>query len=105
MPRVVEYRKEADVKRQVKKYLDFIGAWYYMPVPTGLGVAGIPDFLCCYKGVFFAIETKYGYNKPTPLQERQLQKIRDAGAMAIVINETNIDKLPEMVMNHVALVK
>jgi hypothetical protein len=53
----------------------------------------VPDIVCCYNGVFVAIECKANGNKPTPLQEAQMQKIRQAGGYTIVINEENVSIL------------
>jgi hypothetical protein len=41
------------------------------------------------------IECKAGDNKPTALQERELNRILNAGGEAYVINEDNIDQLRE----------
>ena len=49
---------EGKVKKQVKEYLQSIGAWYYMPVSNGMGRVGCPDILVCYQGLFMAFETK-----------------------------------------------
>lgn len=86
-------KKEADVKKEVKRILNKLGIWYFMPVPTGYGVQGIPDFICCAEGVFIAIETKYGRGKPTKWQEIRLNEIDDAGGFAWVIDETNVGDL------------
>jgi len=53
----------------------------------------VPDFLICNRGGFIAIEAKAGKGKTTALQESHLAKIRDAGGIAIVINEENIHAL------------
>ena len=47
---------EGTVKYKIKEYLKSLAPalWYFMPVPTGYGVRGIPDFVGCYKGRFFA---------------------------------------------------
>jgi hypothetical protein len=50
----------------------------------------------CYRGAFAAIECKAGGNKPTALQEAAMQRIRDAGGLALVIDETNVDQLKEL---------
>jgi hypothetical protein len=47
----------------------------------------------CHKGRFIAVEAKAGSNKPTALQELHLARIRAAGGIALVINETNMDTL------------
>ena len=48
---------EGKVKKKVKEYLKSIGAWYYMPVSNGMGRAGCPDILLCYKGLFIVFVT------------------------------------------------
>jgi hypothetical protein len=59
--------------------------WYFMPVPFGFGIKGIPDFIGCYKGWFFAIETKAGGNKLTPWQVRIMDAIKLAGGKYYVV--------------------
>jgi hypothetical protein len=95
MPRQVLMECEGDVKREVKKLLKKYNAWWYMPVPTGFGKAGVPDFICCIDGSFLAIETKYGSNKPTANQEREIREIKLAGGAALVINEKNLPSLED----------
>jgi hypothetical protein len=52
-------KTEDAVKDALKKAVkDIPHFWYYMPVQTGYGVKGIPDFVCCYRGQFIGIETK-----------------------------------------------
>jgi len=84
---------EVKVKKQIKNLLDEAGAYYAMPIGTGYGNSGVPDFLICHKGRFIAVEAKAGTNKPTALQEMHLQRIRARGGIALVINETNMDTL------------
>jgi len=80
------------VKRRLKKY----GAWYTMPHQAGYSARGVPDIIACYHGKFIAIECKYGKNKPTSLQTRQLENIDRAGGIGMVINETNIDDVEKL---------
>ena len=84
---------EAKVKKAVRQVLDSLGAYYVMPVTSGYGNSGAPDFLICLQGRFVGIECKAGKNKPTALQELNLKKIRDAGGVALVVNETNVVNL------------
>lgn len=64
-----------------------------MPIGTGYGNSGVPDFLACHKGQFIGIEAKAGKGKTTALQEDNLQRIRDSGGVSLVINETNLHEL------------
>jgi hypothetical protein len=84
---------EVKVKKVVRQVLDGLGAYYVMPVTNGYGNSGAPDFLVCLQGRFIGIECKAGKNKPTALQELNLKKIRDAGGVALVVNETNVVNL------------
>jgi len=90
---------EGRVKKRVRQLLSDRGArlWHYMPMQNGMGVVGIPDLVCCYRGIFVAIETKapmktpttevQRWNKATPNQQHQLTGIRRAGGYAIVADD------------------
>lgn len=86
---------EGKVKKQVRLVLDRLGAYYVMPVTGGYGKQGAPDFLVCYQGKFFGIETKAGKGKTTALQEMNLKHIRDAGGVALVVYEDDVPMLVE----------
>jgi hypothetical protein len=88
---------EGKVKDKVKKLLDsYESIYYFMPIGTMYSRIGVPDIIGSYQGRFFAIECKAGSNKPTALQEREMELIRRAGARVAVINETNIDDIKTM---------
>lgn len=87
---------EAKVKAKLYKIMKEWGVYYFSPVTGGYGKSGVPDIICCYKGRFIAIECKAGKNKPTPLQEAEMEKIRTAQGVAAVINEDNIDLLEQI---------
>ena len=63
--------------------------WVYMPVGNGMGVAGIPDFICCWKGWFLAIECKAPGKERnlTANQLRQIAAINSAGGIALVTSD------------------
>jgi hypothetical protein len=84
---------EGKVKKSVRQVLAGLGAYHVMPVTGGYGSQGAPDFLVCLKGKFFGIETKAGKGKLTVLQEMNLQKIIDAGGVALVVREGDIENL------------
>ena len=84
---------EGKVKEKVKAILKRRGVWYCMPRGQTFGRAGIPDFLCCHKGRFIAIETKAGRGKATPLQLRELKDIFGHQGIALIVREDNLDEL------------
>lgn len=84
---------ESKVKVRVKHKLDTLGIYYFMPATGGYGSSGVPDIVCCAWGKFLAIECKAGNNTTTALQDRELKRIHEAGGVALVVNEKNIDEL------------
>lgn len=87
---------EKKVKDKVVAILKAYGAYYFYPVTSGYGSSGVPDIVGCHNQKFFAIECKAGKNIPTALQERNMQKIRESGGVAIVVNEDNIKDVEVM---------
>lgn len=79
---------EGRVKEAVKKLLKRYGAYYHMPVLSGMGKPTL-DFVGCHNGYFLAIETKAEGGKPTPRQEITIAEMRAAGAQVFVISGTN----------------
>ena len=78
---------EAKVKANIKKILKAHNIYYAMPHGAGYGDAGVPDFLCCWKGNFLAIEAKANGGKPTALQQKNLDDIEKAQGLAWVVDE------------------
>ena len=82
---------EAKTKQRVRRVLDLHKVYHFTPTGAGYGRAGIPDIVACVNGRFLAIECKAGRGKTTALQDRELQRIRDAGGTAMVIYDTEDD--------------
>jgi hypothetical protein len=84
---------EKKIKNKVKKVLDNLSCYYFMPATGGYGASGAPDIIACWRGIFYGIECKANGNKPTSLQMKHLTDIHFAGGISIVVDETNIDDL------------
>jgi hypothetical protein len=82
---------EGKVKQDVRKLLTEFNIWFYMPVQTGYGVGGIPDFICCWKGMFIAIETKAPgrESRVTPAQRQRMTEIREHGGRVVVVSSAD----------------
>ena len=96
---------EAKVKKKIKETLDSMGAYFIQPIGTGFGSNGAPDIIACYKGFYIGIEAKAGKGKTTALQEFNLTRIKAMGGLALVINETNVSQLRELIESWVDTVK
>ncbi len=75
--------------------------WYYMPVSaSAFGVAGIPDFIGHYKGIFWSIEAKAKGKKPTGFQALQLKAIALSGGEAFIVDgEESMENFEHWVVN------
>ena len=88
---------EAKVKKKVTAILKEHGAFYFTPVTGGFGHSGIPDIVACFKGKFVGIECKAGDKKPTALQNKVLEDIRNARGFALVVNESNLQDVVDVI--------
>ena len=78
---------EGKAKQRVKKLLNKYGVYSHMPVQNGMGAPTL-DFICCYNGLYLAIETKAPGKKPTQRQLKTMTKIAKAGGVAMVVGTT-----------------
>ena len=88
---------EAKVKAKIKAILKAHSIYYAMPIGTGYGNSGVPDFLCCVNGKFVAIEAKAGKGEVTALQLKNLSDINKAGGYTLVIRENNLEYLTNVI--------
>lgn len=86
--------KEATVANGVDRILNKRGAWTVNIHGAGIGRNGIPDRLACYHGRFLALELKAPGNKPTRLQQHELDQAANAGAIAATI--THPDQVSQL---------
>lgn len=80
---------EGRVKDAIKKYLASLRhCWFFLPVSNGMGSMGIPDIICCYRGIFVAIETKAPgkLGNVTPLQRAKIDAINNAEGFALAVD-------------------
>lgn len=90
---------EKAVKKKVVAQLKDLGAYYFYPATGGYGASGVPDIVGCYYGRFFAFECKAGKNKPTALQQKNIDEIKAANGIVAVINESNQDQIRNILEN------
>ena len=87
-----EGRTKAKVRTLLSQYP---GLYTYMPVPSGYGRTTI-DYLGCYRGRFFAIETKAEGKKPTLRQTHELHSMERAMGKRFVFGGVNDPALEEL---------
>ena len=88
---------ESKVKVKIKAILKKHDIYYAMPIGTGYGNSGVPDFLCCINGHFVAIEAKAGRGAATALQLKNLDAIQKSGGHPMIIREDNYEYLENVI--------
>jgi hypothetical protein len=80
---------ESKTKDAIKRWLDERGHYYAMPIGSGWGRAGIPDFLVCAGGRFIGIEAKAPGKRgdTTAAQRAHIGRINAAGGIALVVDD------------------
>jgi Holliday junction resolvase len=81
------------VKTAVRKLLDSLNIYHFMPPANGFGRAGIPDIVGCMDGHFIAVECKAGKGTTTALQDRELNAVLNAGGTVFIAREHNLADL------------
>ena len=92
---------EAKVKTKIKKVLKERGVYNFSPIGSAFGTHGVPDIICCYRGLFIAIEVKAPgkLGTLTANQAAHIEQIQQAGGRAIVADDVSkvvdlLDTLP-----------
>lgn len=79
--------REKAVVEAVRKVLKARrGVFFYKATASMVGRAGLPDFICCYRGRFLGLECKRPIGgEVTPVQEACHREIEQAGGLAFVV--------------------
>lgn len=85
--------KEKDIAKKIRKLIEDRGGLVYKNYGSIYSVSGLPDFFCCYHGLFLALEIKAPGKVPTECQLARIKQINDAGGYAIWTD--NIEKVEE----------
>lgn len=93
---------ESQLTTQIKNYLHSKCAYVEKIFGGGFQASGIPDLLCCYKGLFIAIEVKSptGKGRASDIQKLKIKAIRDSGGIALITDTLeDVQKLFEWIDN------
>lgn len=89
---------EKQYELKIRRFLDNLGAWHLKTYSDGVQRAGVPDILACVKGHFVAIEVKSETGRPTALQVWNIEKIREAGGIAMVLYPDGFDEFKRLMI-------
>ena len=77
---------ESQLVSQIKNFLKSKGAYCEKIFGGGFQASGIPDILCCYKGLFVGIEVKSptGKGRASDVKKLKIKAIRNSGGVAFI---------------------
>lgn len=80
-------QQEARISREIMKALRAEGAFCFKVHGSEYMMAGLPDIIGCYQGLFFAFETKRPEKRSntSPEQDKVMGLINQSGAYAEVV--------------------
>jgi hypothetical protein len=92
---------EAKVKKVGRAIMTKMGMYHFPAFSGGYGRSGVPDDIACYQGFFVAVEYKANGGKPTALQLKNMDDIRKCGGIALLVDETNVHQLEELIHHEI----
>jgi hypothetical protein len=94
---------ESQLVSQIKNFLKSKGAYCEKIFGGGFQASGIPDILCCYKGLFIGIEVKSptGKGRASDVQKLKIKAIRNSGGVAFITdNLKEVERIFELIDNN-----
>ena len=85
--------KEKQFENKIKEYLKSKNIWHVKYFANSFTPVGIPDILACVNGRFLGIEVKAEDGKVSPLQEYNINKIRECKGLAFVVKPSEFENL------------
>jgi Holliday junction resolvase len=81
---------ESRLSRNIMEACRERGAFAFKIHGSPTMMAGLPDIMVCYRGFFFALETKTPQGgDPKPIQAHVMEKIRQAHGIAVVVRSVD----------------
>jgi Holliday junction resolvase len=90
--------KEKEFEIKVKAFLKDRGCWVLKTWSNGVQRQGIPDLLVCCNGFFIGVELKAEKGRPSNLQLWNIEEIRKAGGIAIVLYPDQFERFKDMIL-------
>lgn len=89
--------KEKAFEKQVKEFLKDQGCWVLKTWSNGIQREGVPDLLVCVNGWFVGVELKAANGKPSALQLWNIEQIRAADGIAIVLYPDQFENFKHLI--------
>ena len=90
-------QKEGSLQERIQKLIVKRGGYCFKNHGDMTTEPGRPDIVCCYKGLFVAIEAKVDNNKPSAQQGIHCRNIWKAGGIACIV--WSIEEVDKLLLN------
>lgn len=92
--------KEKVFENKIKEFLKKEGCYFVKYWGGGYFTeAGIPDLLVCCNGYFLGLEIKAENGKPSEIQKYNIEQIKEAGGIGVVVYPKDFDTVKELIWN------
>lgn len=89
---------EKNFENKVKDFLKSKGCWFIKYWGGGqFTKAGVPDLLICCNGYFLGVELKGPTGKPSELQLWNIEQIKKAGGIAMVLYPKDFEAFKKLI--------
>lgn len=88
---------EKNFEKKVKAFLHDQECWVLKTWSNGVQRKGVPDLLVCCNGYFLGVELKAAHGNPSDLQLWNIDQIRKAGGIAIVLYPNQFEEFKIMI--------
>lgn len=89
---------EKEITKSILRYLKTVPDCFCWKEHGGMyGTAGLPDIICCIRGLFVAFEVKAENGNLTKLQEATIQRIKNAKGKAFKV--TSVQEVKTIIKN------
>lgn len=96
-------QKEGSLQGRIQKLIKSRGGYCFKNHGDMSTEPGRPDIVCCYQGLFIAIEAKIDENKPSAAQGIHCRSIWQAGGIAVIVwSIAEVEKLLWIIDQHPA---
>ena len=89
--------QEKIFENKIKKFLESKGCYFVKQFGCAFTKSGVPDLLCCVNGKFVAIEVKAENGKVSDLQTYNIERIKEAGGVAVVAKPSDFNDLKKLI--------
>ena len=92
--------KEKNFENKIKKFLKDQDCYYIKYWGGGqFTKSGVPDLLICCNGYFVAVEVKAENGKPSELQLWNIEQIKKAGGIAMVLYPKQFEEFKKLILS------